>query len=133
MAGSSITFVHYTAGPIKKIVATLTGDDTDGSFPATALPKFSGKLLTLETNPGATEPTDDYDLTLVDGDGLDRLQGVGVDRDTTTSEEVAIVFSGKELRAYVAMQDTLTLTPANNSVNDAIIVITIYYEGRAVS
>lgn len=132
MAGT-ITFVHYTVGPIKKIVATLTGDSGDGTIPATALPKFSGKLLTLETNPGAVAPTDDYDLTLVDDDGLDRLQGVGVDRDTTTSEEVAVVFTGKELRAYVAMQDTLTLTPVNNSVNSAIIVVTIYYEGRAVS
>ena len=130
MAGSSITFVEHIEGPVKKIVATCTADDTDGSFPATALPSFSGKLLGLETNPGAGPPQANYDMTLVDDDGLDRLQGVGANRHTTTSEYAAVVLSGTEMHPPVATSDTLTLTITGNNVNDAVTVVTFYYEGR---
>lgn len=129
MAGS-VTFVHHIDGGVKKIVATCTGDASDGSFPATALPAFSGYLLGLETNPGATAPTANYDITLPDGDGLDRLQGVGANRHTSTSEYASVVIGATAEHPPVSKGDTLTLTLANNSVNDAITVVTLYYESR---
>ena len=130
MAGSSITFVEHIEGPVKKIVATCTADDTDGTFPATALPAFSGHLLGMGSNPGAVAPQANYDVTLVDGDGVDRLQGVGANRHTSNSEYAAAVLSGTEIHPPVATSDTLTLTLVNNNVNDAVTVLTFYFEGR---
>lgn len=115
---------------IHKFSILATGDASDGSFPATTLaalgfPHNSGTFLALQTNPGGTAPTDNYDITLIDGDGIDRFNSVGLNRDTSTSERVAITgapwFSG----------ETLTLTIANNAVNSATVVITIYYTTQA--
>lgn len=127
MAGSSVTFAHITEGRFRRIVATCTADASNGSYPATDLPPFSGKLLALRTNPGATAPTDNYDITLVDADGVDRLQGVGGNRSTTNSQEVAIVYSGTTIHPACAWEK-LTLTLANNAVNSAVTVITLVYE-----
>ncbi|HAM59546.1 MAG TPA: hypothetical protein DCQ64_30710 [Candidatus Rokubacteria bacterium] len=126
MAGT-VTIVHNRNGAIGRIVATCTGDASDGTFPATALPPFSGRILALRTNPGATAPTDNYDITLVDDDAVDRLQGVGANRATATSQEAAVVYLGTAIHPPVAFDETLTLTLAGNSVNSAIIVIAIVY------
>lgn len=122
MAGT-VSITDARTGTVGRIVATCTADAADGSFPDTALPPFSGRLIALVTNPGATAPTDNYDVTLVDGDGLDRLGGVGANRDTTTSERVAI--SGAPACAF---GETLTLNIDNNSVNSAIVVVTLIYD-----
>ena len=126
----TVTFVHHTVGEVKKIVATCTADAGDASYPATALPAIDGFLLGLETNPdGGTAPTDLYDITLPDGDGVDRLQGVGANRATATSEYAAVVLSGTEIHPPASRGDTLTLTLVNNSVNSAVTVVTLYYVG----
>lgn len=214
MAGT-VTFAHSAEGRVRTITATCTADAADGSFPATALPRFEGFLKTIRTNPGpaataitlatsaasddiidtaaphgfeagtpvrfktltggtgltvntvyyvsATSlaeqtfrvsaalspdtpldfsaditagtvtadmvdaPTDNYDITLVDGDGIDRLQGVGVNRDVTNSEEGVIVFASTSEHPVVDIAETLTLTVANNSVTRAVVVVTIVY------
>ncbi len=127
--GTVVLTQQLVDGPVRAAIITATGSSTDGTFPATTLGALGiqlvetgGTLLALATNPGAVAPTDNYDITLVDGDGLDRLNGVGVDRDTTTSERVAV--SGI---SFVAVGETLTLTIANSSVNSAVIVITLYW------
>lgn len=122
MAGT-ITFDHQYQGRIGRLVATCTADAADGTFPATAIPPIDGRLVALITNPGATAPTDNWDLTLVDDNALDRLGGVGANRDTTTSERVAIPGA-----PACASNETLTLTPTGNSVNSAIVVITLLYD-----
>lgn len=49
---------------------------------------LKGKNLAhFTTNPGATAPTDNYDLTLLDAYGIDVLGGEGADRDTANSEQ----------------------------------------------
>jgi hypothetical protein len=128
MAVGTITFKQSNSGRFRSITATCTASSTDGSFPATNLPGFSGRLVALRTNPGATAPTASYDITLVDEDGLDRLQGVGADRHTSNSEHATIVYSGTSVNPLVTADDTLALTLANNSVNSAITVVTIVYE-----
>ena len=127
MTAASITILHYALGNIRRINVAIVASSVDGTITATALPAFQGRLLSLHTNPGATAPTDQYDITLVDGDGLDRLQGVGANRHTTNSEQVAVVYSGTSVSPPVSSDETLTLTFANTSVNSAIIVLNLYY------
>ena len=127
MAGT-VTLEHYTIGNVRRIKFTAVADAADASFPATALPRFEGRLLALHTNPGATAPTDNYDITLIDGDGLDRLQGVGANRDTANSEQVPVVYASTSVNPPVSVDETLTLTFANNAVNSAIVVGNLYYQ-----
>lgn len=126
MAGT-VTFSHDEKGTFRRIVATCTADAADATFPATALPAFEGRILALRTNPGAVAPQDNYDITLPDGDAIDRLQGVGANRHTTNSQEVAVVYSGTAIHPVVTIDETLTLTLAGNNVNSAVTVVTIVY------
>lgn len=126
MAGS-VTITHYTIGHVRKIVAEWTADAADGSIPATVLPKFEGRLMELTTNPGAVAPTDNYDITLVDDQGVDRLQGVGANRDTANTETAIPVYSGSTIHPVISRSDVLTLTFAGNSVNSAVGVAIILY------
>jgi hypothetical protein len=113
---------------IQKITLTCVGDAADGSFPSTAIEhKFSGRLIRMDVNPGATAPTNLYDLVLNhDVTGLDIAQGLGANLLTATSESKQIVYSSTEMHPMVHESDTLTLVISNNSVNSAIIVITFY-------
>ena len=126
MAGT-VSATAYEASGVGVISIAATGDASDGTFPDTALPAFGGYLLALITNPGATAPTNNYDLTLIDADGLDRLQGVGANRSSTISQEVAIVRSGTAIHPPVIAGETLTLNIDNNSVASAGIAIKIIY------
>lgn len=45
-----------------------------------------GTLLSVTTDPGATAPTDNYDITLTDSLGVDVFAGLGANRDTATTE-----------------------------------------------
>ena len=131
MAGS-VTQTHVKRGPVGVMTLTATADASDGSFPDTALAtKISGRLLALETNPGAVAPTSDYDITLVDAEGHDALEGVGANRHTSNTEKASVVFSGTSVHPPVGKGDTLTLNIDNNSVNSAVVVLKIYYEGGA--
>lgn len=126
MAGT-VTLTHYALGAVRRIQADCVGDAADGTIPATVLPSFEGRLLAITTNPGATQPTDNYDITLVDDEGADRLQGVAANRDTANTESAPVVFSGSTVHPWVDGDETMTLTFANTSVNDAIVKVILYY------
>lgn len=125
MAGT-ITFTQEDRGEVRRIIATCTADAADGSFPATALPAFQGTIVAVVTDPGSPAPTDNYDFTLVDGNGLDRLNGAGQNRDTVNSERI-------RTNIVVDLNETLTLTPTGNSVNSAVLVITFVYSPEVQS
>lgn len=127
MAGT-VTITHYQLGAaVRRIQVDWVADAADGSVPATALPAFEGRILALTTNPGATAPTDNYDITLVDAEGADRLQGVGANRDTANTEQVPVVYSGSTIPPVVDADEVLTFTLANNSVNSALGRAIIHY------
>lgn len=127
-AAGTITQAHNTTGNIRKITFTCTADAADGSFPSTVLTaKIEGRLIALETDPGSTAPTDNYDIAITNGAGADVLQGLGANRDTANTETAQIVVSGTSLRPTVDESDVLTLSVTNNAVNSATVVIVLYY------
>jgi hypothetical protein len=126
MAGS-VVVTHNKLGSIRKVIAVCTADAADGSFPDTALPSFEGRLMDLMTIPGGVQPTNLYDITVIDANGLDVLQGVGVDRLTATNEKKPVVYSGTGTHPTVDDSDALTLHIVNNSVNSAVVTIHLYY------
>jgi hypothetical protein len=127
MAGT-VVITQSREGRIGRIRAVCTADAADGSFPATPLPSFSGRILALRTNPGATAPQANYDIALTDGDGVDRLQGLGANRHTANSEQVAVVYTGTAIHPPVVWEDALSLAVTGNNVNSAGTVIDIVYE-----
>ena len=126
MAGT-VTLEHVTIGHLRTIIATITGDASDGTVPATDLPAIEGRLIHLVTNPGTPAPTANYDVTLVDQHGHDVLEGVGANRHTSTTEKVPILYSGTGTHPAVDEADTLTLTIANQAVASAAIMLELTY------
>lgn len=61
---------------------------TTGGHVSVPLPKIYGHDIAVTTNPGSTAPTDNYDITLTDEDGLDVLNGKAANRDTANTERV---------------------------------------------
>lgn len=112
------------------MTVTLTwGTDTAGSATVAAkrLPTISGLIRALVTNPGSTAPTDNYDISLVDAQGADRLAGGGADRDTTNSETKVF-----DPPIPVHESDTLDFTVSNNAVNNASGVAVLYIESFGI-
>lgn len=132
MAGTIVLTAHNKIGNIRSLVYTCTADAANAAFPTQALPAIEGRLLDLVTNPGATAPTNAYDVTVEDQHGHDVLEGVGANRDgaapgSAATEKVPVVYSGTSLHPTVDEADTLTLKLAGNSVNSAVTVVQIYY------
>lgn len=129
MAGT-VAQTHEKRGKIGVITLDWVADASDASVPDTELDEpIGGRILAIETNPGGTAPTDNYDVTLVDAEGHDVLEGAGVDRDTANTEKAAVVYSGTELHPVVSRSDVLTFNLDNNAVNSALGRVKIYYEG----
>lgn len=127
MAGT-VSVTHEKRGNVRVVRCSCTGDASDGSIPQQTLPTFGGRLLALETNPGSPAPTSNYDVAINDQHGHDVLQGVGANRHTSSTEKVAVVYSGTAIHPPVAQGDTLTLAVSGNSVASAVTEIDLYYE-----
>lgn len=123
MAGSSVTLTsHVIPDPtVGVIIIDAVADDTDGSFPTLVLPTFEGRIFGVDTDPGATAPTDNWDFAITNARGLDVIGGAGANRDTANSERAAVT-SG-----WVDRTDVLTLAVTGNAVNDATLTIAILY------
>jgi hypothetical protein len=134
-AGSSMTFVRVdvTAPDGRQwseFTATCTADDTDGTFPDTRIPgNLAGfKLFSVSIYYGATAPTADSDLTITEGSaaGADILGGAGVDAvDAVTNSFVKPVVGSTAVD--VPIYRALYMQIDNNSVNDAVVTITLKF------
>jgi len=122
MAGSSVVQDIKERDGIIDIMLDWLADDTDGSVPDTDIKWPIGGILShVTTNPGATAPTDLYDIVLEDRDGVDVMGGALGNRATATSE----VAYPKEPAGAVNMNGVpvlgeLTFKLTNNSVNSAL-------------
>jgi hypothetical protein len=91
-----------------------------------------GRLSKVVFNPGTAAPTDNYDVTLLDTNGVDVLQGLGANRDTANTETVVpaieqLVGATTALLPVVVC-DKLQLVIANAG-NAKEGVISLYIEG----
>jgi hypothetical protein len=86
---------------------------------------IAGTITKLVTNPGATAPTDNYDILLNDEDGADVLNAKGQNRDTANTEVVApMIGDGTTTNQLVDVNGVLTLliTNAGNAKNGELIL-----------
>jgi hypothetical protein len=115
--------------PFKTIEWTFTADAANGSVPDMVIPAedlyyMAGKFITLlETVPGATAPTNQWDATLEDAHG-DILGGALQNRAQT--REFADPLQNGSVRYIPCDGRALTLKVANNSVNSATAAIRLF-------
>ncbi len=76
-------------GTVRKVTVAWTSSAGGAADLQTTNP-FSGKCFLLTTVPsgGGTAPTDLYDITALDEDGVDILAGAGANRATATVQQV---------------------------------------------
>lgn len=101
------------AQPIERIVIDWTSDASGNAD--VSISNLYGWLVRLVTDPHATAPTDDYDITLVDEDSIDALGGAGANRDTANTEQVAPVLSGAANAVFLCGTYTFTVANAGNA------------------
>lgn len=108
------------------VTFTCTADSVDNSYPATATNReINGFVFLVITNPDdTTAPTDDYDITLVDADGVDIMGGELVDRDNTNSEQAVPLIDAVYGSRWVT--GIFTVTPTGNSVASAVFVMQVF-------
>lgn len=106
MAGV-VTVVEELVGSVKKVSWAWTST-SGGAADGQTVASYNGAIERLVTVPagGGSAPTDNYDITITDEDGVDVLMGAGADRDTANTEQVNASSLG------VVANDRLTLNVA---------------------
>lgn len=139
MAGSSctISLKNLPAGKRDALCIKLAfvADDTDGSFPSTAITealvgtKYINQGYYLEAVKyvfGTTTPDASFSVPLNDPDGVDILGGELATLDGTGANGYALASIGSDHHTpYIFEQ--LTCAPASNSTNDATFDFYLYF------
>lgn len=120
------TLTHVTVGNVRHINLVAVADET-GAFAQAVLPVIEGRLLHLDTQPGAPAPTSGYRIELFQADGIDLLEGVGHGRSATVAETVPVVYSGKNVHPVADDVDQLTIAIGGNAAPGARITAQLYY------
>ncbi len=115
MAAAVVTITTY-GGSVKVIKMAWQSSDTGN---ATGTVFIDGLLQRMTTDPSATAPTADYDVTLIDDiSGLDVLGGAGADRHTSTTEQVVPSMDTQDANEAMPLlygNHTLTVANAGNT------------------
>lgn len=112
-------------GSVRKVLIDWTCDASGDVVVTTR--KIVGTLVKAVTDPSATAPTDNYDITITDEESVDVLaacQSTLIDRDTANSEQ-----------AYFLVKDTAG-TPLAQSIHPVVcdkLTVTIAAAGNAKS
>ena len=119
MAGT-VTTTEVIHGSVKKITFTWlssAGGAADGACAAA----LNGRVLYVAQIPdsGGTQPTNAYDVTLVDSDGIDVLKGLGADLSNAANTYKA---DADGLGAVVESVLTLHVTNAGNAKGGKTVV-----------
>jgi hypothetical protein len=111
MADQVVTLVESAplAGDVHKIKWTWKSA-TGGAVSSATTNRYTGQLLEVVFDPDAagTQPTDAYDVTILDGDGVDVLNGNGANL-----SNAANVMKVQSDGLGCVESSTLTLTIAN--------------------
>jgi hypothetical protein len=124
--GSWATATYEDGGPsnTRRIILTWTADAAAAtvpnySFTATDLAFCSGyNLYMIVTDPGATAPTDNYDITILDQYAVDVSGGELANRDTANTEQV-VPAVGAGVGGRTLDGGAMTVTVSGNAVNSA--------------
>lgn len=127
-AAGSIVESHSKTRTIRRLVLAWTSS-AGGAVQEIPSEAISGELLRVVFAPGAggVQPTDNYDVTLLDEDGFDVLGALGANRSNATKQQlVPLTGDGTTTNQRVVVDGPLTLTVANAG-NAKQGTVTLYY------
>jgi hypothetical protein len=127
----TVTVTEETFSHVKKISFAWESEDGGGDAgkaTKTTEESYTGQIARVVTIPDGTDaPSDNYDVQLLDEDGVDALLGAGADRDTANTEQIVALNSepsvlwegsgvlGAPLGVVANDQLTLSITSAGNA------------------
>ena len=117
---TTVTSENIPGTNVKKYTVTWVASADTAAIPNGTLSAATGHVLQATTNPGATAPTDNYDIVINDSDGIDVFGGNLANRDTANSEQAAPSIADRFVNG------DLTVVFTNNSVNSANGVLCVY-------
>jgi hypothetical protein len=132
----ALTFTYEReVGGIARVIAAWTSDGSGDASGTTAV-RVCGRLVKATTDPGSAAPTDNYDITITDDEGVNVLtacQSSLLNRDTANSEEVYFLVldaAGTALAQSVhpVVCSALTFTVANAGASKTGQII-LYVQG----
>ena len=127
---TTYTIPNYSGNNMIGKVVTFSWTDKDAADGSPFTTSFDKKELygwciySVETNPGTTAPTDDYDITMLSEGGIDVLGSQTLNRDEANTEIANI---GLQTNGYPVITGALTLTIDNNLVNSATGTIKVVF------
>ena len=112
-----------------------SGDMKEGGTTGKGIFTAHGYITNIIYSPGATDPSDNYDVTLLDSDSLDVLRGQGVDQQNAAGQTYDTKYRSNVLNVdgnYLwFMNENLTLTVAN--AGDTKTGTVVIYFSRSVT
>ena len=128
-AAESVTFTNpsrITRDVYSFTITIVTA--SNGALTATNTPfNIDGYVFLVLTNPGATAPTADWDLDLLDADGIDIFTAALDDRHTSASEQAVPHLDGTDHYGPRFVAGVLTIDVTGNSVNSGNMVVTVFF------
>jgi len=119
MVNDTASWQYGDGKNVVKVIVDWVSDSAAGSVSQLSTKPIFGEILRITTNPGATAPTDLYDVTILDEDLVDVALGTLANRSTANTETVypTVVGSGGTtyVRTAIAGRITLTIAAAGNS------------------
>lgn len=124
-AAGSVTPSYGGRGDWKWVKLECTAG-AGGAFSDYTIPvEINGAVLQVITDPGGTAPTANYDITLLDANGVDLMGGSLANRSETATEIAQPLVNGNYGAVFTSGAHTLTVS--NNAVASATFTVIIYY------
>lgn len=117
----ALVFSDSNTQTIRKYTIAWTSDASGDATANTIALSGSIARINFVPNTGATQPTDLYDVTIKDSDGIDILLGAGADLSNANATTVIPLISGNKL----VVNDKLAVT-ISNAGNAKTGAITLY-------
>lgn len=87
---------------------------------------INGMIIAVETDPGTTAPTDNYDITITDSKTCDIMGGALANRDTANTERAYALSGSVVVAAPTTGILTIRVTSGSNQVKNATVRLYIY-------
>ena len=114
----TLTWVSAAAGTVtQNICAVFTAAQKALGIMNVRPTKLRGFIVKVDTNPGATAPTDNYDITLTNADSVDVMEGALANRDTANTEQVI-----PSDPPYIDSELTLNIANAGDTKGGVIVI-----------
>lgn len=121
-AEQTVTQTTYTVADGMYMIEVVVEADTSGVMSNTDTENIDGIVYMVETDPGTTAPTANYDMTLLNNNGIDIMGGNLANRSATLTQRASpLNYQAQPVKG------PLTLTMSNNSVVNAMFTVRIWF------